>query len=77
MAVKILDEKRVEDGMKPIAACVRHIPLSAKLGLGTDNMSNINLTYTLWLAELLDFNEDSSKKYPILKLRIIFSGVKS
>ena len=43
IALKILDEKRAEDGMEPIASRVRHIPLSAELGLGTDNMDNIEL----------------------------------
>jgi uncharacterized protein (DUF362 family) len=43
IALKILDEKRAEDGMDPIAPHARHIPLSAELGLGTDNPDNIEL----------------------------------
>ncbi len=31
----------------------------------------------LWLAELHDFKEDSSKKRLIFKLRIVFFGMKS
>jgi len=43
IALKILDKKRAEDGMDPIASRALHIPLSAKLGLGTDNPDNIEL----------------------------------
>jgi uncharacterized protein (DUF362 family) len=43
IAVKMLDEKRAEEGMDPIAQRVRHIPVSAELGLGTNNMDNIEL----------------------------------
>jgi uncharacterized protein (DUF362 family) len=43
IAAKILDELRAEEGMDPIASRARHIPLSAKLGLGTDKMDNIEL----------------------------------
>jgi hypothetical protein len=43
IAVKILDEKRIEEGMDPIASDVRHLPLSAELGLGTNNIDNIEL----------------------------------
>jgi hypothetical protein len=43
IAVKILDDLRAEEGMDPIAPRALHIPLSAKLGLGTDNPDNIEV----------------------------------
>ncbi len=43
IALKILDKKRAEAGMVLIASRARHIPLSAELGLGTDNLDNIEL----------------------------------
>lgn len=43
IAVKILDDLRAEAGMDPVAPRALHIPLSAKLGLGTDNPSNIEV----------------------------------
>lgn len=43
VALKILDQKRKEEGMDPIAPRALHIPLSAKLGIGTDNLDNIEL----------------------------------
>lgn len=43
IALKILDKMRAEVGMDPIAPRARHIPLSAELGLGTDNLDNIEL----------------------------------
>ena len=43
IALKILDKMRAEAGMDPIAPRASHIPLSADLGLGTDNLDNIEL----------------------------------
>lgn len=43
IAVKILDEIRAKEKMDPITAKAIHIPLSAELELGTNNMDNIDL----------------------------------
>jgi hypothetical protein len=43
IAAKILDEMRTKEGMDPNASRALHIPLSAELGLGTNNMDNIEL----------------------------------
>jgi len=43
IAVKILDEIRAKDDMDPIFSKAIHIPLSAELGIGTNNPDNIEL----------------------------------
>lgn len=43
IAVKILDGIRAKEEMEPIALKAVHIPLSAELGVGTNNPSNIEL----------------------------------
>jgi uncharacterized protein (DUF362 family) len=43
IALKILNKKREEEGMDPVTSRAHHIPLSAKLGLGTDSTDNIEL----------------------------------
>jgi hypothetical protein len=43
VTLKILDEKRVEEGLESIAAHVPHIPLAAELGVGTDSSDSIEL----------------------------------
>jgi len=43
VSLEILDKKRLEDGMESIVARVPHIPLAAELGVGTDNVDNIEL----------------------------------
>ncbi len=43
IAAKILDDMRTKEGMDPIASSTNHISLSAELGLGTNNMDNIEM----------------------------------
>ena len=43
IAMNILDDLRAEAGMEPIAPRALHIPLSAELGLGTNNLDDIEL----------------------------------
>jgi uncharacterized protein (DUF362 family) len=43
IALKILNKKREEEEMKTVTSSALHISLSAELGLGTDNLDNIEL----------------------------------
>jgi len=43
VALRILDERRAADGMETIADGVLHLPLAAKLGVGTNDFSRIEL----------------------------------
>lgn len=43
VALKILDQLRMKDSMTPISGHVPHIPLSEKLGLGTNEDSKIEI----------------------------------